>query len=81
MHLWPRLPPDRAVAVSPGTGQAGARSFPQNLPFEVSENGEQASHRATRRRRQIQRLSQRHEPQAKIFVSFRQGCVGVVGYL
>ncbi len=47
-------------------------SFPQNLPFEPSKDGQQASHRATGRRGQVQRLGQGYEPDAEML----EGCFG-----
>src|SRR5208337_4119548 len=50
--------PAQALAVLAGMGQAGPNSFPQNLPFERGENGQQGGHGSTGGCRQIQRLRQ-----------------------
>jgi len=47
--------------------QASPGSFPQDFPFELSKDGQQAGHRATGWRRQVQRLGQRNETGAKMF--------------
>lgn len=48
-------------SILPRMRQARPRSFPQNLPFELREDGKQAGHGATGRRGQVQCLGQRHE--------------------
>jgi len=57
----------RDPLVLPGVSQASPSSFPQNLSFERGEDSQQSGHRSTGRRGQIQRLSQRHEPDAEMF--------------
>ena len=54
-------------------GQAGPSSFPQNFPFELGENSEQAGHRTPGGRSQIQRLGQRHEADAEM-LQLLEGC-------
>jgi hypothetical protein len=49
--------PTQPFSVLPRLGQASPSPFPQNLSFELGENGKQASHRSTGRAGQIQRLS------------------------
>ena len=51
-----RYRPAQALAVLAGLRQAGADSFPENLPFELGKDGQQAGHRSTGGCRQIQRL-------------------------
>src|SRR5689334_1879592 len=55
------------LSVLPCVGQASPRSVPQNLPFELREYSQQASHRSTGWRGQVQCLSQRNETDAKMF--------------
>jgi hypothetical protein len=64
----------QALAVLPSVRQASPSSFPQNLLFELSEYGQQAGHRSTSRRGQIQRLRQRNEADAEVlqFLERRQ---------
>ena len=66
--------PTQSFAVLPGVGQPSPSSFSQNLPFELSEDGQQTSHRATSRSRQIERLSQRYETDSEMlqFLKRRQ---------
>ena len=66
--------PAQSFAVLPGVRQASPSSFPQNLPFELGEDRQQAGHRATGRRGQIQRLGQRDETDAEMlqFLKCRQ---------
>lgn len=45
------------LAILAGMRQASPRSFPQNLPFELGEDSQQASHGPTGRRGQILRLA------------------------
>src|SRR5262249_46704167 len=52
--------------------QAGPGSFPQNLPFELSKDGEQTSHGSAGRRGQVQCLSQRYETHPKM-LEFLEG--------
>jgi hypothetical protein len=47
--------------------EARPSSFPQNLPFELGEYSQQARHRATGWRSQIQSLGQRNETDTKMF--------------
>ena len=65
--------PAQSFAVLPGVGQAGASSLPQDLPFELGEDGQQPRHRSTGRRSQVQRLGQRHEAHAEM-LQFLKGC-------
>src|SRR5579864_5125292 len=44
--------PAQALAILAGLCQASADSFTEYLPFELSKNGQQASHRSTGGRRQ-----------------------------
>ena len=60
--------PAQALAILTGVRQAGADSFPENLPFELRKNG----HGSTGRRGQIQCLRQRHEADAEM-LQFREG--------
>ena len=64
----------RRCAVLPGVRQASAHPFPQNLPFELGEDGQQPGHRATGGRGQIQRLGQRDETHSEMlqFLKCRQ---------
>ena len=59
--------PCPVVCRSPALRQARPSSLPQNLPLELSEDRQQAGHRATGWRGQIQRLRQRHEADAEMF--------------
>jgi hypothetical protein len=52
--------------------QSGAHTFPQNLPFELSKDGQQAGHGSTSGCRQVQRLGQRHETNVEM-IEFLQG--------
>jgi hypothetical protein len=54
--------------------QAGLGTFPQNLPFELGEDGQQASHSSTGGRSQVQRLGQRYETDSQMlqFLERRQ---------
>ena len=65
--------PAQPFPVLPGMGQAGASSLPQNLPFELGEDGQQAGHRSTRGRGQVQRLCQRNEADAEM-LQFLERC-------
>jgi hypothetical protein len=65
--------PTRPLPVRPCMRQTGPRSFPQNLPFELSENGEQTGHGAPGRRGQIQRLSQGDETDTKMIQLLKCG--------
>src|SRR5262245_27983117 len=47
--------------------QAGLGPFPQNLSLKLSEDGEQAGHRATGRRGQVQCLGQGNETDTQMF--------------
>jgi hypothetical protein len=51
-----RLRPAKRFPILPGLRQAGSRSLPQNLAFELSEDRKQAGHCATGWRGQIQCL-------------------------
>ncbi len=53
--------PTQPFAVLPSVGQASPGSFPQNLSFELGEDCQQAGHRTTGGRCQVQRLGQRYE--------------------
>ena len=55
-------------------GQASPSPFPQNLSFELGEDGQQSGHRSTGWRGQIQRLGQRHEADTEMlqFLKGRQ---------
>jgi hypothetical protein len=46
--------------------QAGPGPFPQDLPFELGKNSQQACHGATRRSGQVQCLGQGHEADAQM---------------
>jgi len=50
--------PAQTVAVLAGLRQAGTDSFPENLPLELREDGEQAHHGSTGGRGQIQCFGQ-----------------------
>ena len=50
--------PAQPFAVLLGMGQSSPSSFPQNLPFELSENRQKSGHRSTGGRGQVQRLGQ-----------------------
>ena len=65
--------PAQPFAVLPSVGQASASSLPQDLPFELGENGQQPRHRSTGRRSQVQRLGQRHETHTEM-LQFLKGC-------
>ena len=58
--------PAQAFAVLPRVGQAGAHPLAQDLPFELGEHGEQAGHRATCGRGQIERFGQRYETHSEM---------------
>jgi hypothetical protein len=58
--------PAQALAVLPGVRQSSTSSFPQNLSFELREYRQQAGHRATGRRGQVQCLSQWDEPDSEM---------------
>jgi hypothetical protein len=53
--------------------QASPGSFPQNLPFELGEDGQQAGHRSTGRGGQVKCLSQGNETDAQV-LQFLEGC-------
>ena len=59
--------PTQPFPVLPRMGQASPSSLPQNLPFELSKDGQQASHGTPGRCGQIQRLGQRHEAHSEMF--------------
>jgi hypothetical protein len=59
--------PAQLFAILPGLNQASASPFPQNLSFKLSEDRQQSGHSSPSGSSQIQRLSQRHEPDAKMF--------------
>jgi len=67
-----RYRPTQALAVLAGVRQAGANSFPENLPFEFCKNGQQARHGSTGWGGQIQRLHERHESDSQM-LQFLQG--------
>jgi len=50
--------PAQAFAVLAGMSQAGADSFPENLPLELREVGQQAGHGSAGGCRQIQAFGQ-----------------------
>ena len=54
-------------SILPRMSQASASSLPQNFPFELGEDRQQASHGSTGRRGQIQRLGQRDEADTQMF--------------
>ena len=55
--------PTQPFPVLPCMGQASPSSLTQDLPFECGEDGQQAGHRPTRGRSQVQRLGhQRKRP-------------------
>ena len=56
-----------------GLGQPGSSSLPQNLPFKLCEYRQKSGHGSTGRRGQIQRLSQRHEPDSQM-LQFLKRC-------
>jgi hypothetical protein len=56
-----RCGPAQSLAVLPGVRQARSSSLTEDLSFECGEDGQQARHRSTRGRSQVQRLGQRHE--------------------
>jgi len=62
-----------AFAILPGMGQASPRSLSQNLSFELGEYGQQAGHRSTGRRGQVQCLGQGNEPDSKMFQFLERG--------
>jgi hypothetical protein len=68
-----RCRPAEALAVLPGVGQTSPRSFPQNLPFKLGEDGQQPGHCAPGWCGQVQCLRQRDESDAKMF-QFLKGC-------
>jgi phage tail protein X len=68
-----RCRPTQPFAVLPGVGQASPNSFPQDLPFELGENGEQACHRSTGRSGQVQGLGQRNETDAEMIQFLQRG--------
>ena len=53
------------LSVKPGFGNTGADSVAEDFVLELSEDREQSGHGAARRRRQIQRLGERHETDAQ----------------
>jgi hypothetical protein len=65
--------PTQPFSVRPCMLQARPRSFPQNLPFELSENRKQPGHGSTGRGGQVQRLGERHEANAQMF-EFLERC-------
>ena len=68
-----RRRPAEPLAVLPGVGQASPSSFLQNLPFKGGKNSEHGGHGATGRRREVQRLGQRHEADAQVRKLYRAG--------
>ena len=64
--------PTQPFPVLPRMGQASPSSLPQNLPFELSKDGQQASHGTPGWCGQIQCLSKGNESDAKMF-QFLQG--------
>ena len=65
--------PAQPFPVLPGWAKPSPRSFPQNLPFELGEDGQQSGHGATGWCGQIQRLGQGNEPDAEMF-QFLKSC-------
>ena len=65
--------PTELFAVLTRMCQASLGPLLQNLAFERRENGQQASHRSTGRRRQVQRLSHGDESHSEM-VQFLEGC-------
>ena len=66
--------PAELFTVLPGVRQARPRSFPQNLPFELGEDRQQAGHGAAGGRGQVQCLGQRDETDSEMlqFLKRRQ---------
>ncbi len=58
--------PAESFAILPGMGQTSPGSFPQNLSFELGEDGQQTGHRATGWRSEVECLSQRYETDSEI---------------
>ena len=67
------LRPAQAFAVLPRLRQAGPSSLAQNLPFELREDGQQASHRATGWCGEIQGLGQRDKADSQMFQFLKDG--------
>lgn len=65
--------PPQSFTVLPGLSQASTGSLAQNLPFELSEYGEQSGHSSSGRSGQIQSLGQRNEPDAEILEFLERG--------
>ena len=65
--------PTQCFAILPSVSQSSASSFPQNLSFELCENGQQAGHRSPCRSGQIQSFGQRYEADAKMFQFLERG--------
>ena len=55
----------QVLSVEPGFGNTGADSLAEDFVLELSEVPERSGHGAARRRRQIQRLGERHETDAQ----------------
>jgi len=67
-----RYRPVQALAVLACLRQASTNSFPENLPLELREDGQQCRHGSTGWGRQVQCLRQRYEADAEMF-QFVQG--------
>ena len=59
----------RSAAHAPGR----PRSFPQDLAFELGEDGQQSGHRSAGGRGQVQRLGQRDEADAQMLQFLKRG--------
>ena len=66
--------PAQSLAVRARMRQTGPGPFPQNLPFELREDGQQSGHGSTRRRGQVQCLGQGNKPDTQMlqFLERRQ---------
>jgi|SRR5271156_5446861 len=65
--------PTQPFPTLPGLSQPSSSPLPQNLPFELGENGEQSSHRATGWRGQVQCFREGNETYAEM-LQFLKRC-------
>ena len=63
----------QSLSVQPCMSQPSPRSFPQNLPFELCKNGQQAGHGATGWCGQIQCLGQGNETDTQVLQFLKRG--------
>src|ERR1039458_8318492 len=65
--------PAQTLAVLPGMSESSPHAFPQDLTLEAGENCQQSSHCSTNWCGQVQRLSQRHEPDTEMLKFLKCG--------